>query len=310
MKIKRLYIEIMAFLVVLIASFLISEDKIIFVNIFFIGSVLIVVPRSIKNYLEFRHIQAIENEFPNFLRDLSEEVRSGLSIVQAFGIVSKSDYGPLSPEIKKMNNQLSWNIRLERVLQMFKERLNKSDIIVKSITIISEAQRSGGNIAEILEKLADNVEKIRQVKNEKATLLHQQVITLYAIFFIFIGISIALLKFLLPMMAIQQGSGFEMQGLAFGTSPCEQCLTTNIATCFPCKMSFTICQLFGFGPIEKADCYFRTLFFSMIIIQGLFTGLIAGQIETGSTVGGIKHSLIMFSSGFIIFLILIRIGFI
>jgi flagellar protein FlaJ len=35
------------------------------------------------------------------------------------------------------------------------------------------------------------------------------------------------------------------------------------------------------------------MFFSVVIIQGIFTGLIAGQLGENSAVAGIKHSIIM-----------------
>jgi len=48
----------------------------------------------------------------------------------------------------------------------------------------------------------------------------------------------------------------------------------------------------------------------MILIQGFFSGLIAGQIGSDSIAVGIKHSLIMLLSGFIIFILLIKTGII
>jgi hypothetical protein len=41
----------------------------------------------------------------------------------------------------------------------------------------------------------------------------------------------------------------------------------------------------------------------MAIIQGAASGIIAGEISTGTAVGGIKHSLIMVASAVIIFLV-------
>ena len=60
----------------------------------------------------------------------------------------------------------------------------------------------------------------------------------------------------------------------------------------------------GVGPI----CYYNALFISMIIIQGIFTGLVAGQIGEGSAVAGLKHSVIMTCSGFAILMLLLQSG--
>lgn len=297
------------FLVLLLLSFL-THNTILVINIMFLGVFLIISQFSLKKYFEFKKIKEIENSFPNFLRDLSESVRSGLTLMQAFRITSKSDYGLLSEEIKKMNNQLSWNIKMDKVLDMMKDRLEKSKIITKSITIISETNRTGGNTAEILEELSQNVEKLKQEDEEKKAMLHQQVLLLYAIFFIFIGISVALLKFLIPLVANTSTTGFEISGLSFGGNPCSACVGNTLASCGPCNFFFMICEIFDFGAAASHACYFRALFFSMILIEGALTGLISGQIESGSAVAGVKHSLIMFSAGFLIFLMLVGIGLI
>ena len=41
----------------------------------------------------------------------------------------------------------------------------------------------------------------------------------------------------------------------------------------------------------------------MAIIEGIFTGLVAGQIGEGSVTAGVKHSIIMTAAGFSILLI-------
>ncbi|MFN6992553.1 MAG: hypothetical protein ACK4MM_07540 [Fervidobacterium sp.] len=50
------------------------------------------------------------------------------------------------------------------------------------------------------------------------------------------------------------------------------------------------------------------LFFSMVIVQAICGGLVAGQISEGSIKAGIKHSLILLVVTFGIFFILVRVG--
>ncbi|MBR9682467.1 MAG: hypothetical protein GOV02_02225, partial [Candidatus Aenigmarchaeota archaeon] len=52
----------------------------------------------------------------------------------------------------------------------------------------------------------------------------------------------------------------------------------------------------------------NALFISMIVVQGIFTGLVAGQIGEGSAIAGVKHSVIMTASGFAILLLLLQSG--
>ena len=296
--------------IALLTSLLFFKERIIFVNVLFLGSAIVFIPYSLYAYFEYKKIENMEKEFPNFLRDLAEAKRSGLSLLQAFKVTSKNNYGALSDEVRKIGNKLSWNITLERVLDIFKNRASKSEIISSSLTVINQAQKSGGNTSDILDALADNIEKIKETKAEKASLLDQQVLMMYAIFFIFLGLSLALIKFLMPLLGAQQATSFSIPGFQMGTNPCQMCISSNMPSCMSCDLYFSICQSFGFGSKEDPGCYFKSLFFSMTLIQGIFTGLIAGQISKGSVVAGIKHSLVMITSGFIIFLTTARIGFI
>ncbi len=54
--------------------------------------------------------------------------------------------------------------------------------------------------------------------------------------------------------------------------------------------------------------YYKSLFLVMIVIQAVFSGLIAGQIASDSVTAGGKHSLILLFSGFIIFILVIKSG--
>ena len=298
------------FIVLLLVSFFLIENKIIFINVLFVGLFILVVPYSLNKYFEFKRMETMERQFPNFLRDLAEANRSGLSLFESFKITSKNNYGPLSDEIKKLSNQLSWNITLDKVLVMFRKRLGKSGTISRSILIMNQTQKSGGNTVEILNALADSIEEITEVNDEKNSVLNQQIIMMYAIFFIFLGITIALIKFLLPLMNIQPTEGFAAASFGFGTNPCKACLTQKIPACMTCETFFAICGVFGLGSSSDVACYFRSLFFVMVLVQAVFSGLISGQIGSTSIIAGIKHSLIMTATGLFIFLISARVGFI
>ena len=49
-----------------------------------------------------RKIEAVEDKFPDFLRDLAGVLeKGGLSMTLAVGLQANSEYGALNPEIKK-----------------------------------------------------------------------------------------------------------------------------------------------------------------------------------------------------------------
>ena len=293
---------------IILSAIILSTSTAISLNLVLMAILVLLIPYSVFKFIELKRMRAYENEFPTFLRDIAESQRAGLSIIEALKSASKSEYGSMTNEIRKMNNQLSWNIPLEKVLNKFSHNMRKSETIVRAVIIIDQANKSGGNIEEVMESLASNMESIREVQQEKSLLLNQQVVMMYAIFFIFLGITLALIKFLIPLLQTQsQVGGFSILD-NFNANPCGFCLQSNDAVCIGCQTFFTISDSFDLGKREEAAAYYKSLFLTMIMIQGLFTGLIAGQISNDSIVAGFKHSLVMLISGFSIFMIITRLG--
>jgi flagellar protein FlaJ len=298
--------------IILALAFLLATETALFANLMILAILVAVVPYTVYEFFEFKKITQYEREFPSFLRDLSESQRAGLSTIQAIETAARSDYGSLTKEIRKMNNQLSWNVPLEKVLMNFMKRVKKSNVINKAVTIIIQANRSGGDIEDIMAALANNIESIKEVQEEKSTLMRQQVIMMYAIFFIFLGITIILVKFLVPLIQSQTEIGESGFGIieSFQPNPCYYCIDNPDISCSGCAIFFGMSDAFGFGGRETVGSYYKSLFFSMILIQGFFSGLIAGQIGSDSIVAGLKHSFILLFSGVLIFIVSNRIGII
>src|SRR3989338_7416936 len=108
-----------SFVVLIAITILIQSEFVLASNLVLIAILAVTVPFSIYRFLEFRRIRGYEEEFPAFLRDLAESQRAGLSIIQSIHIAAKSNYGSLTKEIKKLDDQLSWNVSLDKALRSF-----------------------------------------------------------------------------------------------------------------------------------------------------------------------------------------------
>lgn len=224
-----------------------------------LGIITAFTPYSLVTYFEKRLSVEMEEEFPDFLRDLAEARKTGMTLPQAIYKSAKVDYGKLSAEIQKMANQISWGVPFDDVLRKFSER-SKSKFIQRSIAIIIEAQRSGGALTDTLESVARDARLIKESERERESKLNQQTMIMYAIYLLFLAIVIALQKLMMPLVASR---GFTLSAES---------------------------------PTEIMNFY-RNLFFSMIVIQAVFNGLLAGQISRGSAVIGLKHSAIFLVVG-------------
>ncbi len=296
-----------AIIFLLIGIILFHSDVGLLGNFVLISIIIGVMPFVMVAYLSHERIAAIEEQFPIFLRDLSEAQKAGTNLPEALRMATKADFGKLSKEIKKMNDQLSWGIPLQEVLDRFSGRMKGSEIITRSVRIINEAYGSGGDIAETMESIATDVRIIRETNNDRVSRMTQHITIMYIIYFVFIAIVISLSNTLFPMLRMDLGGGFGgVGGIGGFSDPCAVCASSKSIMCISCVTFPVVSSMFSFGT--GSISYYRALFFSMIIIQGIFSGLIAGQISSNSPVAGLKHSLILTAAGFGVFMIAFKLG--
>lgn len=276
-------------------------------NFILLGLMIGIIPYVILSYFDYEKVKAVEDQLPLFLLDLAETQKAGMGLPDALKLAAKTDYGKLTPEIIKMNNQLSWGIPLQEVLQRFSFRMKKSNSIRRVIGIINEAYSSGGDVVRTMESIAEDIVTVNEVEKERKSMMFQHVMIMYAIYFIFIGIIIGLSKTLIPMLEMNVDSS-AVGGIMSFQDPCNACIASTHIYCISCKIYGFVCQMFSLGAGSK--CYYNALFLIMVTVQGIFTGLVSGQIGENSIAAGFKHSLIMTCSGFGILMILFQTGLI
>lgn len=208
----------------------------------------------------------IEEKFLEFVRALVGTAKSGISIPQALKQTSDKDYGALTKYTKKLANQLEWGIPVHDALLTFSKDTGNS-VIKRSVSIVLEAEKSGGDMESVLESVTDSVVHVKKMKAERKAGTYSQMVQGYMVFFIFIGIMLLLQLKLFPSLQSMEGMG-ESLGSAGLTG------------------------MFGQG--EKADpAFMDRIFFSLILVQGFFAGIMVGKFSEGTIKQGLLHSLIL-----------------
>ena len=298
---------LVSLLIVLVSVPLFWHNPGILGNMILLAAVVGFMPWVILTYIEMSHVRAVEDQMPAFMLDLSETQKAGMMLPDAIRMATRTDYGRLSPEIKRINNQISWGVPMPDALADFGKRLYKSEIIGRIVRIINEAYASGGDISRTMEATAADIIAIKEAEKERKSIMAQHVTVMYAIYFIFIGIIVGLSKTLLPMLQMNVESAAVGGMLAF-VDPCGICTGPGAPiSCLSCNVFGLMCKMFSLGG--GTTCYYRALFMLMAVMQGIFSGLVAGQIGEGKVIAGLKHSLIMAGTGFGLIIILLQIGY-
>ncbi|MFB6291920.1 MAG: type II secretion system F family protein, partial [Candidatus Nanohaloarchaea archaeon] len=283
-----------------------------------LGLIVGVLPYGIISFLKNRAVREMEDQFPSFLKDLAESKRGGMTILQAFESAKDSDYGRLNHEIEKIHTELTWGIPFPEVMERFSRRMDASPVIQESISILLQSFRSGGNITKTIESIAEDASKLKETLQKKNSKIKQQIFIMYVIYFLFIGITIGIYTMMSELLGLGTAGQGALQGLDFlgeGGGTTNYC-NGQIAPATPmCETA----KLFGFVPQNVTDftsayatkfsygnmAYYKSLLFTMLMIQGICTGAVAGQIGEGSPSAGVKHAMIMLPIAFIAFMYLV-----
>ncbi|MBI2148546.1 type II secretion system F family protein [Candidatus Woesearchaeota archaeon] len=243
-----------------------------FSPIIVLGSLIASITFILDFMEENKRQKELETKFLEFVRGLVETVRSGASVTQAIIHVSSVNYGSLTPYVKKLANQIEWGYSLHDALTIFANDTNNS-VIKRAITIVIEAEKSGGDIGSVLEAVTGSVLEIKKIKEERKSNAYTQTIQGYIIYFFFVFIMIVLQIYLIPKLG---SVGGELgQGLG----------TIGIG---------------GLGGGGSSALEFGKIFIATIIVQGLFAGLMLGKFSEGDYKSGLKHSLIMVIVGYLV----------
>lgn len=258
-----------------------------------IAVIIGVIPISVYEYFKYSRYRRMEDNFPRFMKDFSEAVKGGMTIPQALTMTAKIDYGDLSKEIKKTDHQVSWGLPFPKAMQRFADRIKGSSVMKQSFTIINESFRSGGDIANTMNSIALNIGLIKEIENEKKSIMSQQIYIMYFIFFMFLGIIVLLYKMIVPMLTMPSFS--DPTAVPDPSLNCEVLGAPSLLMC-------AIGRAFGLGC---EHVYFVSLFLFMCLIQGLSSGILAGVIGEGRMVAGIKHAAIMIIATVCVFVIFV-----
>jgi len=223
-------------------------------------------PFGFYEYALYRKINLMEERFPEFLRDLAESRKAGMTMARAVEMAAKGDYGYLTPEIKKMAVQISWGLPFSEALKKFGERI-KTPLVQRTTTMVVKASEAGGKIADVIEAAAKNVREIKILQAERRTEMKMYLMIIYISFFVFLAVIIALASMFLP----------ELYEAASGAG-----------------------QLIGGGSALSLESY-RFIYIATALSQAIGSGIVAGSLAEGKAIAGLRHGTIMILITYIVF---------
>jgi len=246
-------------------------------NIVILAFLLIIMPPGFFNLYETRRISRLEAEFPAMVRDISLSVKSGMTLKGAVSVAAGGQYGALTKAIKQMDNMISWGVSFDDALLHFARKYPTS-LIRRTVFTLIEASRMGGQLGEILEGVATDVEETKALEKRRSSETKPYLMVCYISYFVFPAVIMIMSYVFLPMM--------------------QQASEATSGAALPSGM--------GQFAVSDADlAKYNMLFFHALVIQGFFAGIVTGKMAEGKVVAGLKHSVFLIIVAVIAYTLLI-----
>jgi flagellar protein FlaJ len=133
----------------------------------------------------------LEAKLPDFIRDVAESRKIGLSPESSIETLGAKSYGRLSRPVKKMGAQLSWGLTLSKVVSTFIASVNSWLTKVVGSLMLEVVDVGGGTVRSFSE-MADFTRKINDLEAEKRSALRPYIFVTYMA-----GIMIVMTTFLM-----------------------------------------------------------------------------------------------------------------
>ena len=133
---------------------------------------------------------------------VANSLRAGSSFLQSLELVTRESQPPISTEFARVVREVSIGLPLEDALQNLNQRVHSDDLELMTTAIAIQYQ-VGGNLAEIMDTIAQTIRERVRIKGEIRTLTAQQRLSGYIVGFLPVGLLLVLMiiapKFINPM---------------------------------------------------------------------------------------------------------------
>ncbi len=123
-------------------------------------------------WLNARYVRKFNEQLTEALGTMSNALRAGFSMAQAFESVAEADIHPISDEFALLLQQMRVGMSFDDALASMEKRIASDDLALV-ITSIDIARRTGGNLTEIFDRIAETIRGRMRIERKVRTLTAQ-----------------------------------------------------------------------------------------------------------------------------------------
>jgi archaeal flagellar protein FlaJ len=236
------------------------------------GILTVIAPYGFLKSRDAARVEAIESRLPDFLRDVAEAGRFGMTLPDAIITASKGRYGLLTEEIKRMASQLEWGVPVVTALHLFEDRV-PTPLVRRVVSIVTRANEAGGNVADVLSMVARNAREDQLSFEARRITMLTYVTVIYISFFVFLFTVLILAADFLPAM------------VSAGQSVASSSVSSAGGSAVSLQFQF-VPQLF-------------LAFMVAVMAHAVGDGIMAGVLHNARISDGLRHATILLAVGWL-----------
>jgi flagellar protein FlaJ len=250
------------------------DTALLWIDYVILGLMVITGPYGFYVGIQRKRIKEIESRLPEFLRDVAEAGRFGMTLAQAIKVASRGRYGKLSPEIQRMAAQIDWGVPASEAMRLFSERVD-TPLVKRMTSIIIKANDAGGSVSDVLTMVAHDARESMLNQAERKIAMSTYMMVIYIAFAVFIATIFILNTTFLPKM------------MEAGQSVAEGAEKAGVDTASLATIKVSVIPVI------------QILFIISVTIHAFGDGILAGVLSDGQISSGMKHAFIMLLIGLI-----------
>ena len=126
----------------------------------------------LARFLDERRRAKFNAQLPEALATMSNALRAGFSISQAFDSVVEQGDAPMSEEFAILQQQLKVGMSFDAALESLSQRVGSDDLTLVTTAILI-SRKTGGNVTEIFDKISETIRGRMRIERKVKSLTAQ-----------------------------------------------------------------------------------------------------------------------------------------
>lgn len=250
---------------------------------FTIPFIITILPYTLLYEMKVRREGRLMGRFPDALKRLASANAIGMTLNEALEAVSENTSGQMGDEFERIKNDIVWHHDVKYALISFANRI-RVQIVARTIKLLTEAAESTGDVENVLEVAAKDVNTQYRLKKKQSQTMMMYTAVILISFFVYLFVIV-----MLDSTFLERISGAEFSAGEDLPSGDEDVPGGAPGGGVGGGLGGGVNVSLSDVPVQK----FRMVFFHSTIVQSIGSGLLAGQLGSNDPLKGLKFTILL-----------------